>query len=284
LIEARIVADSVAPSGKRLTTFVVTYPRFILAELNTHRMLSRNSASSRAIPISKMLKAVFWNPALPVTWGENGKGMQAKKTLSKSKQRLAKLIWVSAAVTACGFSWLLSKAGVHKQLSNRITEPFSHMTTIISATEFENLFSLRAHPDAQPEFQELAFKMMEAYLASKPKELQVGEWHLPFADKYVDDAPDVLSLLKISAARCARVSYLSFEGDIAFEKDYKLHDTLISSGHMSPMEHQAKVQGEPGWSGNFYGFTQYRKTITGEARKLSREDMASLIVKRGENK
>jgi hypothetical protein len=133
----------------------------------------------------------------------------------------------------------LVELGIHKQIANRLLEPFAHMTTIVSATDWENFFALRAHPDAQPEFQALADLMLEVYVGSEPKGLRAGEWHLPFADKYVEDGLSQEQLVKITTARCARVSYLNFEGDISYEKDYKLHDDLLASGHMSPFEHAA---------------------------------------------
>jgi thymidylate synthase ThyX len=140
------------------------------------------------------------------------------------------------------------------------------MTTIVSATDWENFFALRAHPDAQPEFQALADLMLEKYVEARPRSLQAGEWHLPFADKYVEDGLSQEQLVKITSARCARVSYLNFEGDISYEKDYKLHDDLLASGHMSPFEHAAFALSKPERSGNFVGFCQYRKTLPFENR------------------
>lgn len=292
MISTEIIADSRGPAG-RITTFKLVYPRFIHSELMTHRALSRNAASSRAIPIRRMIRDVLKSPAMPVSWGQNGKGMQSKKELPRSRRATAALLWVLASWFACGFAWLLSRFGVHKQLANRLLEPFAHMTTLVTATEMENFFGLRAHKDAQPEFQDLAFAMLEAYLSSTPKELKAGEWHLPFGDKYVDLPcgefhEDVRSLtteeaLKVSTARAARVSYLNFEGDIAFHKDFKLHDDLLASGHMSPFEHAARAEAEPVRSGNLIGFTQYRKLFPGEVRRLTRADMERILrEKKGE--
>lgn len=263
-IAAKIIADSINPDGKRLTTFVCTYHRFILAEVNTHRQLSRNSASSRAVPISKMINAVISNLAEPVFWGANQKGMQSKVELSKSRQKVAKLVWRAASLGACGAAWLMSKLGVHKQIANRLLEPFSWTTSIITATEWGNFFNLRCHPDAQPEFQQLAFAMLEQYAIGSPAKKEWGEWHIPFGDKYLDDI-GIAEQVKVCTARSARVSYFNFEGDIDYKKDFKLHDDLLISGHVSPSEHSA--QAEPGNWGNFLGgWKQYRKTLAGENR------------------
>ncbi len=258
--------ESINPNGNRLTTFVLTYPRFIHQEVLTHRALSRNASSSRAIPISTMLKNVFKSPAEPVSWGANNKGMQSNKELSNSRRCIARAAWVLASYFAIFFAWLLSKIGVHKQLANRLLEPWAHMTTIVSATEWENFFNLRCHPAAQPEFQELAYKMLAAYRESVPQQLEFGQWHLPFSANIKHDLTDQ-QRCKITVARCARVSYLNFEGEIDHQKDFDLHDRLLKEGHMSPFEHVAVAapwSSHPG--SNFRGWHQYRKMIPGENR------------------
>jgi len=267
MIQVKIIADSVNVNGNRITTFVLTYPRFIHSEFMTHRVISRNAASSRDIPILTMLGNVLKTPAEPVTWGMNGKGMQAKQELGYVRRLFARALWIAASYFACLFAWLLSKLGVHEQLANRLIEPWAHMTTIATATEWANFFNLRCHKDAQPEFQELAFKMLEAYTASTPKRLVFGEWHLPFADKYIGEGLTNDQLLKITVARCARVSYLNFEGDIDHQKDYDLHDRLLEQGHMSPFEHAAQAAPSSAVPlSNFKGWFQYRKTIATENR------------------
>lgn len=143
MIQAKVIADSKNPQGNRITTMVVTFPRFILAELNTHRMLSRNSASSRAIPYKKMLKSVLSNPFIPIAWQADHKGMQGSSYLGKFKSFLAKQGWLTARNFAVAFSWVLSKINITKQLCNRLLEPFMYHTVIITATEWENMFSLR---------------------------------------------------------------------------------------------------------------------------------------------
>jgi len=266
MITTKIIADSINPVGNRLTTFVCKYPRFIHSEVMTHRDKSRNAASSRAIPVWKMLNLVISEPAMPLHWGQNQSGMQAEFELPKHKQWLAKALWIGSSYFQVGVAWAMSKLGVHKQITNRLIEPWAHMTVIISGTEWGNFFNLRAHPDAQPEFQDLAYSMLHDYRWSTPKQLEAGQWHLPFAGAahgYTNE-----QLLKIVTARCARVSYLNFEGDIDPAKDYSLHDRLLEQGHMSPFEHAARAEAEPVMSGNFRGFTQYRKMIKNENRSI----------------
>lgn len=268
MIEAKIICDSVNICGDRITSFLLTYPRFILAELNTHRAFSRNSASSRAIPVEKMIERVMTNTAKPVYWGKNQKGMQAGEELSLEDIVSAEDEWHQAMLNAVNTAKNLLKIGVHKQIANRVMEPFMHITTLLTATEFGNFFNLRAHKDAQPEFQELAFQMLIAYEENTPELKKPGEWHLPFADKYLGENLSSSNLLKIVTARAARLSYLNFEGDIAHHKDYDLHDNLSTSGHWSPFEHPAEALDKSSRQGNFIGWKPYRKFFGTENRKL----------------
>lgn len=167
---ARIVLDSLNPAsgGHRLTTFMLTYPRFIHSELMTHRVFSRNAASSRAIPYAQMRQAVLTNPAMPMHWGQNQKGMQADGQIGATRVPDAVRIWNEATVTAVHHADKLAEMGVHKQVVNRLLEPFMHITTLVTATEWTNFFALRAHKDAQPEFQFLADLMLQQYVDGTP--------------------------------------------------------------------------------------------------------------------
>jgi Thymidylate synthase complementing protein len=286
MIQAKILLDSVNPLGDRLTTWLLTYPRFVHAEFNTHRMFSRNASSSRAIPIQKMIDAVLANPALPVFWGKNQAGMQANvelddkeltqfrrvfgadgtwKMMHLTDRAAAKFDWLEARDNAVASVKKLMEVGLHKQLSNRLLEPWMHITVVMSATELENFFSLRAHEAAMPEFRSLAYLMLDLYQQSVPVQKQVGEWHIPFGDKMPAEAK-IDSQLKIATARCARTSYLTFDGEMNVEKDYEIHDKLSTSGHWSPFEHCAQALGERKQVGNFVGWFQYRKTFITENR------------------
>lgn len=307
-IKATTLLDSVSSSGERLTTFVVEYPRIILAELNTHRMLSRNSASSRAIPFDKMTTQLT---ARPVRFGEANPGMQDKGEEynqpvfyeDADEYFSPEDYWGIAKNSAQKMARGYYRAGYHKQIANRLVEPFQMMKTVISATEWANFFWLRNHASADPTFAELARCMYEALMASTPQQLMPGEWHLPYIIAKRNECGDIeywldeftqLSeedALIASAARCAAVSFRNT--DYGLEKCRQVHDKLVGDDrkHGSAMEHQARAMTgldaggaitlvtnpktwEPGvthmdsefnlWSGNLNGWVQYRKLIPGE--------------------
>lgn len=282
-IYGKVVADSIA-NGIRITTMELCYPRFIHAEFMTHRMFSRNASSSRAIPVARMLEQVINNPAMPIHWGKNQPGMQAREELEERTKNDAKFLWSDASSDAAWTADALLELGAHKQIVNRITEPYQFIKVVVTATEWDNFFALRLHPDAQPEIQELARVMKEAMNMSTPKALSVGEWHIP----YVGDGSSSCRLtadhssIKASVARCARVSYLNHDNSNPdIEKDVALHDMLKEAWHMSPFEHVATpMEGTAGylvheepkgvthmtrggalWSGNFRGWIQYRQLL-----------------------
>lgn len=387
-ISAQIVADSKNEYGNRITTMLVTFPRFILAELNTHRMLSKNSASSRAIPYKKMLKSVMEKPFVPIAFQKDHSGMQGTEYLDAKTQYDWKVVreatlsiftasfdkddedydkivlafdevannlyqskisieelWLKIRSMVVFSSMLLAGMGVTKQLCNRLLEPFMWHTVLITATEWENFFALRCPKyetfdelffrsrkdfvnhnqnkgistwnindyieiewlqlnkgQAEIHMMALAEAMWDALNESTPKELKVGEWHIPFGDDITDKilSDNLYNIggtndqlrIKIAIARCARTSYtvVGEEGKKHdYEADIKLHDRLAQSGHWSPFEHCAKSMSKEefytlhaydfdrispnekekllkteGWSGNFKGFIQYRKQFTNE--------------------
>jgi thymidylate synthase ThyX len=265
MIKSEIICDSIGRHGQRITSFVCTYPRFIHSEVMTHRVFSRNAASSRAIPINKMIDEIKKCPARPVHWGRNQKGMQAHEALSREEATRAIALWDAAAKANIKIVQEMIDLGVHKQTANRLLEPFAHMVTLITATDFHNFFSLRADADAQPEFQVLAFTALDAYLNGTPKPLAPGEWHIPFGDR-MPEGLELAERLKIAVARAARVSYKTFEGEINPVEDYRLHDRLAEGGHWSPFEHVAQCLETRERSGNFLGWGQYRKQFAGENR------------------
>lgn len=267
MIKATVVADSITLSGRRLTTMVCRYPRFIHSEVMTHRAFSRNAASSRAIPVHKMLAQVEQSPAVPVWWGKNQAGMQAREELEGHLKLLAANEWLEARDSAVIHARKLMDLGAHKQIVNRLLEPWMEMALIITATEWDNFFNLRTHPDAQPEIQALAGEMLTVYQASTPELLQPGEWHLPFVTTEERARLSIETLRKCVTARCARVSYLNHDGsEPKMTKDAELHDNLLAAGHMSPFEHAAMaVSDGTQWWGNFAGWMQYRKMLPGEA-------------------
>lgn len=304
-IEAKIIADSIGPKNRRITTMQLKYPRFIHAELMTHRVFSRNASSSRAIPVEKMINSILDDTAMPVHWGKNQPGMQAheeQNALVYGSCGLLDMVentvdgvtreeaWFKARDRAIEVARDFHNAGYHKQIVNRILEPFMHISVLVTSTNFDNFYWLRRHPDAQPEIKVLADAMFEVHMASTPANLQYGEWHLPYITdrdrgivfptygghgNVIENPITIEDLIKISVARCARVSYLTHDGkDPDIEADFNLYERLVGSVplHASPAEHQAKAD-LPMWggwenehlSGNLDpGWVQFRKTLPGE--------------------
>lgn len=263
---AKVICDSIA-QGTRLTTLEVTMPRIVLAEFNTHRVFSRNSASSRAIPVEKRIQAVLDNPFIPEAFAANKPGMQAGDVLDAKASEEARFDWLAARDHAVDHASFLAVSGVHKQWANRLIEPFSWTTVVVTATEWENFFNLRISALAQPEIRKAAELMKAAMDASIPKELPHGGWHLPYIQ--LDETEYVTEdMIKASVARCARVSYLTHDGIRDFAKDIELHDKLLASRHMSPFEHPAVVNfaNPERFCGNFRRpWVQHRKMLVGEA-------------------
>lgn len=313
-ISAKIILDSVsAVTGSRLTTMEITYPRFILAEFNTHRMFSRNSASSRAIPFVKMQGNLT---AVPVRFGQANKGMQDKGenfdakivieewnyVLDKKVEKMYSQteIWNNSLEDAKRWSQAFYNAGYHKQVYNRLTEPFQMMKTVVSATEWSNFFWLRDDEAADPSIAELARCMKQAYEQSEPQVLQAGQWHLPYVEtqtatngekiyiiEFPEDAGDPVCVsledaIKVSCARACAVSFRKTDYDL--NKSKEVFERLVGDErkHSSAMEHAACAMSSDvsfetegvtslhktlGWmSGNLSGFIQYRQLINGHTR------------------
>lgn len=249
--EVIILRDSVNSAGDRITTFQLKYQRFIHSEFMTHRMFSRNAQSSRATPVQKNIDAVRKCPWAPAVWTENQHGMVGKP-LPVTLVPTAVRAWETAAKNAADQAEALMKLGVHKQICNRILEPFLPITVIVTATDWDNFFKLRCASDADPTMQLLANTMKEHYDLSEPVFLQGDEWHRPYItptdivevrdwmDQNKMDWSLVNSILNnISAARCARVSYRAYDGTSSIEKDLTLFAKLITFKHMTPLEHIA---------------------------------------------
>jgi hypothetical protein len=267
--EAKIIADSTSPAGVRLTTLQVMFPRFLLAAFNTHRMLSRNSASSRAIPVRRRIQQVMADPFIPEQFGRNQKGMQANSDIDAAGQEIAHDIWTEALDAAIHQANELADLDVHKQHANRLLEPFMWHTVVVTATDWDNFFHLRCHPDAQPEFQKIAGMIRDVMEANTPALLQYGEWHLPYVEPRERFVPVDQHASLVSAARCARVSYRTHDGRRNVELDLALATKLLAAGHMSPFEHPATpTDTATEYYGNFKGWMQYRKLIPGESDPL----------------
>lgn len=268
MIKVEIIKDSINPFDVRLTTWILTYPRFIHSEFMTHRCLSKNAASSRAIPVERMINDVDENTAYPERWGKTGKGMQDHGELDETSKVACMKWWRHAKNLTVGAVKKLLLFGLHKQVANRLLEPFSHMTIICSGTDWENFFQLRAHEDAQPEFSILAHMMLEEYNKNSPSPLATGQWHIPFEDRMPEGVTED-EKLQIAVARCARVSYMTFDGKIDKDKDLDLFNMLKKSGHFSPFEHVALSTNNSTRNSNFgIGWTQFRKTLPNECKTV----------------
>lgn len=276
MINVTVIADSISVGGPshRLTTMELRFPRFLLPEFNTHRVFSRNAASSRAIPIKKMIEEAAHNTVMPSRWGRNGPGMQDHGPLDRFDQEEARELWLNARDHAIRTAerMLAMQNPPHKQIVNRLLEPFVHTTVLVSSTQWNNFLALRNHPDAQPEMQDLAFWIEQRlHDRSTLKALDRFSWHLPYVtEEERASGASLDDLIKTSVARCARVSYKTHEGKVStIEEDIKLYDRLVGSTplHASPTEHQATPDPEnrqPFLHGNFTGWIQYRKTLDKE--------------------
>lgn len=264
---AKIIADSVSAGGHRLVTMEVTFPRLVLAEFNTHRMFSRNSASSRAIPVKTQLARVRDEPFVPEGWGRNQAGMQAEREVDEAAAGEAREVWLAARDRAVEQVERLLELKIHKQLANRLLEPFLWHTVIVTATDWSNFFALRANPEAQPEIGRVAALMRQVYDSGTPVDVPDGSWHLPLLqpEEYDGSFEHTEQARQVSAARCARVSYLTHDGRRDLDADLKLYRRLVESGHLSPLEHVATPDPAGTRIGNFVGWRQLRKTIPGEA-------------------
>lgn len=322
---ARIIEDSVSPDGVRLTTAELIFPRFILSEFNTHRMLSKNSASSRAIPVKKQLEKILNSPYVPERVGINQSGMQASKYLDGKQLEIAQTSvlrkrdrsiigaledlvgagYVERAFGTENLSRILLRGfnekdlnvyrqimryyeisisrtkedgkyqlpeeflNIHKQTLNRYLEPFMWHTVVVSGTDWDNLFALRIHTDAQDEISIPVNLLCEILEESTPRQLAIGEWHMPFIQEDEREAAmaDPEYWRYVSVGRCARTSYETHDGKRDPVKDYDLGAVrLLPHGHMSPFEHVATPLDTPSeYSGNFRGWEQFRKTLPYES-------------------
>jgi thymidylate synthase ThyX len=230
----------------------------------THRVFSRNASSSRAIPISTQIDKVERHPMYPVEWGQNKPGMQAGEPLTRADQTEAEDVWGLALMDAIKHARRLKEIGVHKQIVNRLLEPFSSITAIVTATDWDNFFQLRISPLAQPEIRTLAEMMKAAMDASTPISRGLNEWHLPFVTEEERMSVDYMSLVQYSAARCARVSYLNHDGmKPTPEKDIALAVRLAEDRHASVFEHQATPYWgqRPRHQANFLNWYSHRSML-----------------------
>lgn len=269
----------------------VRYPRFIHAEVMTHRDFSRNAASSRAIPILKMIRDIINDPAVPLHFGAHQKGMQADHELTGWRKWVVKTAWLTAMWLVIGLALVAYYAGVHKQVINRMLEPWSHITVIITSTKWNNFFNLRRHRDAEPHIHMLADAIYDAIQNADRMPIGEGEWHVPYVDRAVDMTGTLRYTIRdedgsvveltvdearmVSAARCAATSYRTVDGKIMnYQRALVVGDKLIKADviHASPLEHQLTPDRikdgtwtSPHLHGNTTGFIQNRKLYPNES-------------------
>lgn len=286
LTTAKVIAKTIGNAGAVITTFEIYAPRFLLAEINTHRVLSKSAASSRAIPLAKRIAMVESNGFIPDTFTKNKKGMSADENIDDASNEHAKDVWLTARNMMVGQATELGAINVHKQQANRLLEPFSYVHAVITATEWDNFYRLRKSPHAQPEFQELAGIMEMAEGWVKPR---ASMYHLPYTED-CDPKLSVEDLFYISAARCARVSYKTFEGvPSKLEDDIALCNRLLADGHLSPFDHPAladqvvmndagdRLWNSPNTHRQYWGWVPYRVSVEKNLGMVCRRDSFSVI-------
>lgn len=252
---ATILADSIhCETMDRLITYELEFPKIILPQVLTHRQFSRNTQSSRAVPVEKMIEQVLNNGYVPALLRENKSGMQAGDCLDDNSNELAKKHWLSARDHAIESARVMAENGVHKQWANRLLDPFINVKMVLTSSYdhgLHNFFDLRCNPAAQDEINELANMMYFAARDSKPVELALNQWHSPYSDN-----------VKVSAGRCAEVSYRNSSDD---DKALSLAERLVKMKHFSPFEHQAlcvRADDKGMLNGNFpHGWWQHRGII-----------------------
>lgn len=257
-VEASVVAKSIA-DDQEICTMQIKCPRFIWAEVMTHRVFSRNAQSSRAVPVAKMIQEVWDNPVVPIEFGANQPGMQAGQEIDDAAEAMDR--WLLSSQSAAGYAEALNDMGVHKQVVNRILEPYVTISAVITSTQWDNFYDLRIHPDAQPEIRALAEAMKEAQEA---QEARHTDMHLPYVSDVEQGIYSRDALFKISAARCARVSYKNHDKtDCDPLKDIELANRLLESKHLSPFEHAAENMFDMEDYANFTGGWMSYRTAQG---------------------
>ena len=257
---------------ENLWTFELTYPRYIHSEFMTHRVFSRNASSSRAIPVKRMIEQVDSNPVVPPKVYMNKAGMVGDVEAPLAVTADFYNLWLDAASNAVEIAKNMEKLGIHKQHINRILEPFQFIKVIVTATDWYNFFVLRLAPDAQPEMRELAntiYDEMNHYHNKAVGVLELDKEHTVVSLPYITDEDvkeigkeEYHTLMKISAARCARVSYNNHDGSKPdIEKDLKLYGHLYDSKHMSPMEHTCIRDEDHRKNANLTGWKSLRYLI-----------------------
>ena len=284
-MQVEVILASAASNCPNLYTIRMRYPRVIHGEIMTHRVFSRNARSSRAVPVLTMLEEVRKTPYVPWHWGKNQKGMQAFEenntpvVFGNGEDNFIQgyytreEAWLKACNNAVNIAEAFMEADYHKQNPNRLLEPFSWIDTLITATQWDNFLWLRQHHAAEPHLQDLANLVAKAIAEAEIQNLTTNDWHLPYITEHEIEIYHNSILLRLSAARCARISYKPFNGDSTIEAELNRYNSLMADDrvHASPLEHQGKPDYKdkhgytlPHYHGNFTGWIQQRKLVPNE--------------------
>lgn len=277
----RLLSSVASWGGPVLHTIRARYPRCIHGEGKTHRVftqdgriieemspdtslmedshLSRNARSSRAVPVKTMLDEVRTNPFVPWHVGRNQRGMQAGEALSEEDMEKFRMLWLAGRDASVATAEALIEMDIHKQVINRLIEPYSWIDTLITATEWDNFLWLRVHEAAEPHMRDLAVMIQGALQDVTPQVLHLGQWHTPYVAH--DEFDDIEIAKRVSSARNARISYAPFDGNPSVERELERYESLVGGDriHASPTEHVATPA--YGWHANFNGWKQFRKEI-----------------------
>lgn len=278
----KTILMSSSPAGTRMATFECVFPRMMLAEMNTHGSLSKNSASSRAIPPEKMIEQALYDPYIP-KFRERTTGMGAGPLLSQDEQDWETMRWLSGRDRAVEIARGFIEANVSKSQVNRCLEPYIYHTAIISGTHWGNFLGLRCPPgDVDPDFpaltdfQELAILIRDQLHYGEVQKLEAGQWHLPYvtAEDRLSHNNDEVFLASLSAGRNARVSYAKHADDESWTATLARAESMSVQGHFSPLEHPAMaLDGKLRW-GKLVGFKPFRNYYPGEHdASLKRPDL-----------
>lgn len=272
-------------NGIRVDTLEVRFPRIILPEFNTHRVFSRNFQSSRAKPILKVISEDLTYTPSDYGWRKNSKGMSPSELFGVYDSSKFSTDWKLAKEDMIKKAIYFHEEGVAKEIVNRLLEPFMEVTGVVTSTEWNNFLILRLNEGAQTEIRVLAKMIKDTLDSTTPI---VRDFHLPYTEDIDEEykwstnfsQKDLIQQIKQSVARCARVSYFSFDKkESELDKDIELFNRLKESKHLSPFEHivlnkesmnflfpsddyiRIKFR-EDDLNGNFYkGVIQFRKLI-----------------------
>lgn len=257
-MRVKILADSINPNSDRITTFLIDIPKPLLGEVARHRVFSLNAASSRAIPIDRVIEQVTDDPWIPI-FTKSQRGMGGKEFTDEEEISHIQAEWLVARDNAVTQAVYLKEMDVAKEIVNRLIEPWQIVPVIITGTTFDNFFNLRCAESAQADLRIIAEEMRKQYGESEPKRVEWGDYHIPFSEKDVEEiatSRELFDELDVSVSKCAAISYSNHTKDEPIEKHIQRTERLLKMRHLSPFEHQACSR--LGEHANLKGWQSYR--------------------------